>query len=88
MKDENITVRDGEKVEVAVPGMVLDDTFGRWVQELDGRQVLVVLDTCHSGGQTQAEVKVATAYAYLGVVAARRQCQGFTVRERPIGGRL
>jgi hypothetical protein len=33
--------------------MVLDDTFGRWIQELDGRRVLVVLDTCHSGGQGQ-----------------------------------
>jgi hypothetical protein len=31
--------------------MLLDKTFGRWVQELDGRRVMVVLDTCHSGGQ-------------------------------------
>jgi hypothetical protein len=31
--------------------MLLDKTFGRWVQELDGRKVVVILDTCHSGGQ-------------------------------------
>jgi hypothetical protein len=31
--------------------MLMDKAFGRWVQELDGRKVLVVLDTCHSGGQ-------------------------------------
>jgi uncharacterized caspase-like protein len=30
--------------------MLLDKTMGRWVQELDGRKVMVVLDTCHSGG--------------------------------------
>ena len=30
--------------------MLMDETFGRWVQELDGRKVLIVLDACHSGG--------------------------------------
>jgi len=30
--------------------MLLDKTMGRWVQELDGRKVMVILDTCHSGG--------------------------------------
>ena len=29
---------------------VSDDLFGRWLQSLAGRQVLVILDTCHSGG--------------------------------------
>lgn len=29
---------------------VSDDLFGRWLQHLAGRQVLVILDTCHSGG--------------------------------------
>jgi len=33
--------------------MLLDDTFGRWIQELDGRKVMVILDTCHSGGQSE-----------------------------------
>jgi len=31
--------------------MVLDDALGRWVQELDGRKVAVIIDACHSGGQ-------------------------------------
>jgi len=30
--------------------MLLDKTFARWVQELDGRKVVVIIDTCHSGG--------------------------------------
>jgi uncharacterized caspase-like protein len=30
--------------------MLLDKTMARWVQALDGRKVMVVLDTCHSGG--------------------------------------
>lgn len=29
---------------------VSDDLFGHWLQKLDGRQVIVVLDICHSGG--------------------------------------
>lgn len=30
--------------------MILDVTFGRWLQALEGRRVVVILDTCHSGG--------------------------------------
>jgi len=30
-----------------------EDEFGRWVQALDGRKVMVVLDTCFSGGQIE-----------------------------------
>lgn len=29
---------------------ISDDTFGHWLQKLSGRQVVVILDTCHSGG--------------------------------------
>ena|GEM_PF-857905 len=29
---------------------VSDDLFGHWLQKLDGRQVVVILDICHSGG--------------------------------------
>jgi Caspase domain len=29
---------------------ISDDVFGHWLQRLDGRQVIVILDTCHSGG--------------------------------------
>jgi hypothetical protein len=30
-----------------------DDLLARWIQELDGRQVVLILDSCHSGGQHQ-----------------------------------
>ena len=29
---------------------ITDDQFGHWLQALDGRQVVVILDICHSGG--------------------------------------
>ena len=29
---------------------ILDDTLARWLQELSGRQVVVILDTCRAGG--------------------------------------
>jgi hypothetical protein len=29
---------------------VSDDLFTRWLQNLQGRQILLILDTCHSGG--------------------------------------
>jgi hypothetical protein len=35
--------------------MLMDRTFGRWIQELDGRRVVVILDTCHSGGQIEGQ---------------------------------
>ncbi len=37
--------------------MLLDKTFGRWTLNLDGRQLVVILDACHSGGQTQGAIK-------------------------------
>jgi caspase domain-containing protein/uncharacterized protein DUF4384 len=53
--DEYLVPHDGQltDAETIRRTMLLDDTFGRWLQELDGRRVLVVLDTCHSGGQGQ-----------------------------------
>ncbi|MFO0905751.1 MAG: DUF4384 domain-containing protein [Pirellulales bacterium] len=35
--------------------VLLDDHFGRLMQHLDGRKVVLLLDTCHSGGQATAE---------------------------------
>ena len=43
---------DPEKLRNSV---LLDDHFGRLLQHLDGRKVVLVLDTCHSGGQATAE---------------------------------
>jgi uncharacterized caspase-like protein len=37
--------------------MLMHDMFGSWVQKLDGRNVIVILDTCHSGGQIENEAK-------------------------------
>jgi hypothetical protein len=37
----------------AKPDAFGEDEFGRWVQALDGRKVMVVLDACHSGGQIE-----------------------------------
>ena len=34
---------------------VTDDLFGHWAQRLAGRQVIVIIDTCHSGGLSSTE---------------------------------
>lgn len=38
---------------------ISDDTFGHWLQKLAGRQVIVLLDTCHSGGFATEEKSLA-----------------------------
>ncbi len=55
--DEYLVPHDGRlgDIETIRGSMLLDDTFGRWVQELDGRRLAIILDTCHSGGQTAEE---------------------------------
>lgn len=35
--------------------MILDDTLARWIQQLDGRQVVLVLDACYSGGANRGK---------------------------------
>ena len=46
--DEYIVPHDGE------PGrpesMLLDDVFARWIRELDGRRITLIMDNCYSGG--------------------------------------
>jgi len=37
---------------------ITDDLFGHWLQSLDGRQVIVILDICHSGGFATNERKL------------------------------
>ncbi len=34
---------------------ITDDEFGHWLQKLDGRQVIVILDICFSGGFAEQE---------------------------------
>lgn len=56
--------------------MLLDLTFGRWVQGLDGRRVVVILDACHSGGQA-AGAKLRAAGLGGPVPKARGRLTGF-----------
>ena len=55
--DEYLVPQDGRLDDVQNT-MLIDDAFGRWIQELDGRKVVVILDTCHSGGQNAQEKSV------------------------------
>jgi len=48
--DEFLIPNDGNAAD-AENTMVLDDALGRWIQELDGRKVVVIIDACYSGGQ-------------------------------------
>jgi len=55
---------------------VSDDLFGRWLQKLAGRQVIVILDTCHSGGFAAQEkgiepATLAREFDFLDSEAAR-----------------
>ncbi|MGO8752599.1 MAG: DUF4384 domain-containing protein [Thermoguttaceae bacterium] len=34
---------------------ILSETLARWLEELAGRQVVLILDTCHSGGMLQGK---------------------------------
>jgi len=65
--DDNGDETDGDKLdEYLVPfdtrvesldalrsSVLLDDTFGRMIQQLDGRKVAIIIDACHAGGQWQ-----------------------------------
>ena len=55
---------------------VSDDLFGRWLQKLSDRQVIVILDTCHSGGFATQEkgldaATVARRFDFLDSEASR-----------------
>jgi hypothetical protein len=36
--------------------MITDDALARWLQELPGRQIVLLLSTCHAGAQIDAQV--------------------------------
>ena len=68
-KDEYLIPYDagGNTPEEAMNSIVLDDTFGRWIQDLDGRRVVVILDTCYSGGMSATTKSVGRSlYKLLG----------------------
>jgi len=58
--DELLVVYDSDITNVGTirQTLLIDDQFGRWLQQLDGRRIAVILDTCHSGGQAKAEEDV------------------------------
>ena len=60
--DEYLVPYDGslEPADAVRSTMLLDKAFGRWVQNLDGRKLVVIIDACHSGGQTQGAIKSIT----------------------------
>jgi uncharacterized caspase-like protein len=37
------------------PTVVTDDEMGHWIQKLDGRRIVVIMDSCHSGGMNRTE---------------------------------
>jgi len=46
--------------------MILDDTFARWIRELDGRRVAIILDNCYSGGASKGAKGVGSMPARSG----------------------
>lgn len=55
--DEFLVTYDArtDDVDLLRRSVLLDDHFGRLLQHLDGRKIVLMLDTCHSGGQATNE---------------------------------
>ncbi|MAX37206.1 MAG: hypothetical protein CME33_11665 [Gimesia sp.] len=53
-RDELLVPYDA-KIEDKKQTCITDDVFGRWLQALDGRNIVVLLDACKSGGQANNE---------------------------------
>ena len=49
--DEYLVPFDGEMGKAET--MILDKLFARWLRELDGRKIGIILDNCYSGGCTK-----------------------------------
>ncbi|MCA9123421.1 MAG: caspase family protein [Planctomycetaceae bacterium] len=69
--DEYLVPYDGRlsNLDSIRQSMIMDDTFGRWIQEMDGRRVVVILDMCHSAGQAAG----AKSFALPGSESATNQ---------------
>jgi len=65
--DEFLVPYDGKTGSLSAirKSMLLDDTFGRWIQDLDGRRAVVILDTCHSGGLSATTKAIAAPKTYF-----------------------
>lgn len=53
-EDEALVTWDGDQNDVHGT-MVVDDMLGRWIQDFAGCEMLVIMDTCFSGGQARNE---------------------------------
>ncbi len=51
-RDELLIPYDGQggNLTTARRTMISDDVFGRWIQDLCGRNVVIILDTCYAAG--------------------------------------
>jgi hypothetical protein len=50
MYDSDTRTSEGTWDERIRKAAIVDDTLARWLQELRGRQIVLILDTCHGGG--------------------------------------
>jgi hypothetical protein len=55
--DEFLVPYDGAVDDIASirRTMLLDDTLGRWAQDLDGRKLIFIFDACHSAGVVEGQ---------------------------------
>jgi len=65
--DEYLVAYDSQRNKYET--MLLDDQFGRWVQGLDGRKIVVILDTCHSAGNATNEKQISKGLDSPGIKA-------------------
>ena len=86
--DEYLVPYDGQRLRIddIRQTMLVDDTFGRWMQGLDGRQIVLVLDTCYAGGQPRASARPRRPAA-AGAVRLPRRRAGPHQGHRPAGDR-
>lgn len=70
--DEYLVPHDG--VLGSPETMILDDTFARWMQALDGRKIAIIMDNCHSGGTSKS------------IGGMREDPKGLGDKPAPLGG--
>ena len=63
--DEAIALFDSrlDNLDTVRKTMVSDDEFGRWIQDLDGRRVAIILDICHAAGMAAGQKAISEFYA-------------------------
>ncbi len=78
--DEYLIPHDGVfALEQLRQTMLIDDMFGRWLQALDGRKIILILDACNSGGQIKGARSLPTDFFDSEISRARDIGQRQTV---------